>query len=461
MTAIAPLYRVFLYSSDVDRLTFEGDFTEEAAKQTVQDWIGDRDWDEELAAGHFKIEKRLNPHLTGQWRVNIVARPLDHDKQLEVVLNKISMSHMNGNTEAEVEGFKKELAALQAGQRKQQKTILQGKFPVYEVAQLEIDRAIDNFLLEEDARLYSRIQRQQRAEGIHQRFMTDAKPFGYDIYKGEYAVKWSHDEETTTEADIEAIQFPEAGYYGPSERRLFAVKSGALRVTDPCYEIDTWCAGQIEGVKNGTWAAQVGFYREGQCKYSKERWDEVVSEFKNGNVKLQQMLEEARKERGEEIDDKALKSIKAFIDMRRFEDLNHYGNPDDWSGRVAYLHIRHTGVEAVPFNETNFQYVEGLDVGVDSGQAGFFDLEAFKLVAATGETKRRDGSPFEVFYEACGEQTLHGDGWGIVQNMGAVSSSGYGDGSYGCYIRRDEEGEIVEARIVYISDHEDEEGEEE
>lgn len=454
-------YRVFLFSSDVGRLTFEDDFaTEEEAKARVEQWIGDRDWAEEQARGMFKIEQRLNSHLKGKWRVSIGARPLENDKQMEGVLNKISMSAINKNTKEEIERFSKELADLQASQRKQQKVILQGEFPVYEVAMLEIDRAIDNFLLEEDPRLYGRIQRQQRADGIHRRFMTDGKPFGYDIYKGEYAVRWSHDEENTTIEDIEAIQFHPGGYYGPSECRSFVVKSGALRVTDPCYEIDTWCAGQIEGVKNGDWAAQAGFYREGQCDYSKERWDEVVAKFKDGDKEMEELLTEGRKEKGQEIDDKTIAGIRAFIALRRFEDLNRYGNPDDWSGRIAYLHIRHTSVDPAEFNETNFQIVEGLDVGVDSGQAGFFDLEAFKLVAATGETKRRDGSAFEVFYEACGEQTLHGDGWGPVNSMGVVSSSGFGDGGYRCYVRRDEEGQVVEARIIYIADDEEEEGDE-
>jgi hypothetical protein len=37
----------------------------------------------------------------------------------------------------------------------------------------------------------------------------------------------------------------------------FDVKSGVLRVSDPCYSKDTWCAGVIEDVKNGVWDAYI------------------------------------------------------------------------------------------------------------------------------------------------------------------------------------------------------------
>lgn len=35
----------------------------------------------------------------------------------------------------------------------------------------------------------------------------------------------------------------------------FEIKSGAMRITDPCYERGTWCAGTIDEVKNGVWEA--------------------------------------------------------------------------------------------------------------------------------------------------------------------------------------------------------------
>lgn len=37
----------------------------------------------------------------------------------------------------------------------------------------------------------------------------------------------------------------------------FKVGSNKLRVSDPCYDKETWCAGTIEDVKNGEWEAHI------------------------------------------------------------------------------------------------------------------------------------------------------------------------------------------------------------
>ena len=43
----------------------------------------------------------------------------------------------------------------------------------------------------------------------------------------------------------------------------FEVTSGVLRVSDPCYERDTWCAGTIEPAIEGYWTAQAVIFNEG------------------------------------------------------------------------------------------------------------------------------------------------------------------------------------------------------
>jgi hypothetical protein len=42
----------------------------------------------------------------------------------------------------------------------------------------------------------------------------------------------------------------------------FRVNSGKLRITDPCYETDVWCAGEIPAV-NGIWNAKIVITNEG------------------------------------------------------------------------------------------------------------------------------------------------------------------------------------------------------
>jgi len=35
----------------------------------------------------------------------------------------------------------------------------------------------------------------------------------------------------------------------------FEIESGKVRISDPCYDKDTWCAGTIDNVKKGSWFA--------------------------------------------------------------------------------------------------------------------------------------------------------------------------------------------------------------
>ena len=59
------------------------------------------------------------------------------------------------------------------------------------------------------------------------------------------------------------------------------------------------------------------------------------------------------------------------------------------------------------------------------------------------------------WYKICCDITLSNLGAGVVDG-GAVSSSGFGDGSYDCYAHRDEAGELVFAEIIFVTEEDDE-----
>lgn len=172
-----------------------------------------------------------------------------------------------------------------------------------------------------------------------------------------------------------------------SASNTFVISSGALRVTDPCYDATTWCAGSLHDVKNGIWQAHVGFHDDAH----------------------------------------------------------------GWGRRVAYLHIVHGEAQSHfdPHAEFDSTWVNSdIDVGVDSGQAGFFDLALFNQVCDNGALK-------DKFYdEIC---RLTSEDGGLVHSIGAVSSTGYGDGGYDCLVRRDEAGNVIEAVLIYIAEYEEEE----
>lgn len=213
-----------------------------------------------------------------------------------------------------------------------------------------------------------------------------------------------------------------------SPSNTFVVSSGALRVTDPCYDADTWCAGTLDDVKNGIWLVHVGHHKDRMELAWTEKWRQEKLE------KLKQA-----KEQGNE----ALAAMYA-CEAERYEK-----SAAEYQGRIAYLHIVHAEAQSHfdPHAEFDSTWENaGIDVGVDSGQAGFFDQALFEQVCADAAVK-------DKFYDEICHLTSE-DG-GLVHAIGVVSSTGYGDGSYDCLIRRDD-GRVVEAIIVYVPEYEEE-----
>ena len=166
----------------------------------------------------------------------------------------------------------------------------------------------------------------------------------------------------------------------------FEVKSGVMVCSDPCYSLDTWCMGIVENVKNGTWLSSIETSDEG-----------------------------------------------------------------DWGVRIATLEVRHND-----FKDTNLKFVDELlfTGGVDSGQFGFFDKEFYRNDESAKDLPKYDfSSDFDksgdIWYLACCDLTLGKEQWGVLPN-GVVSSSGYGDGSYGVFGEKNAEGEYVAFKVVFI-----------
>lgn len=217
-----------------------------------------------------------------------------------------------------------------------------------------------------------------------------------------------------------------------SPTNTFVVTSGALRVTDPCYDMDTWCAGTLDNVLNGIWQAHVGYHKDALDTEMAERWLKAEEE---------RIAEYAKKPDGEDF---ATIMRESLAEKRKaFEER---------LGRVAYLHI--VNIEAQShfdhMAELDSTWVDSdIDVGVDSGQAGFFDLEMFTTVCKEEAVK-------EKFYDEVCDLTLEDPSWG-VHPVGCVSSTGWGDGSYSCLVRRDDEGRAIEAIIIYLAHYDEEE----
>lgn len=129
----------------------------------------------------------------------------------------------------------------------------------------------------------------------------------------------------------------------------------------------------------------------------------------------------------------------------KWTGLSVYGKTD-WGNRVWEVRAVHADypIDLAISEKTD------LHVGVDSGQAGIFDAEKF----AGGEDSYGDGG----WYDECCNLTNSASQGGILAG-GVVTSSGFGDGVYECFITRDN-GKIVAAKVVFVMREEDCEDEE-
>lgn len=181
----------------------------------------------------------------------------------------------------------------------------------------------------------------------------------------------------------------------------FKSKSGKFIVSDPCYKKGEWCMGTLENVKKGEW--------------------------------------------------------------RSFLNISDEG---DWGNRVAELIVVH---ENISFNEDTLLWsLTDINVGVDSGQAGIFDDATYRQdsvienepVFSFYHKKKENGSleNGDRWYAACCDKTIDQTKnvlTGGIITGGAVSSSGYGDGLYDCFISTDDNKEIIAVKIAFILENDE------
>ncbi len=339
-----------------------------------------------------------------------------------------------------------------------------------------------------------------------------------------------------------------APFFGP--RKPFQITSGAVRATDPCYSMDTWCAGSLANVLNGNW---LGWSRNVADDWSWEyRIDRLVKadfspsdEVKSYEEIARNLVEMARKELQTPSEEGSadssetaslegvLTSKQSFLKVgKEYIENNLPQNPmsrlavatltlkvasdnysteeivrqfvedlrrgDEWGGeenlhevfkslqdkvcgwRQSMLTVIHEDYKDDPrfsdenILETVFKQAEPseIHVGVDSGQAGIFDLEIFKTYAAS-ENHGEDTPEHERFYEVCCDiccadsdfrRKKSGNTDEIVicadvvtvdgQSFGYNSSSGEGDGGYALRYIEDENGKVIMMNIMFMTPEE-------
>lgn len=128
-----------------------------------------------------------------------------------------------------------------------------------------------------------------------------------------------------------------------------------------------------------------------------------------------------------------------------------------WIGQVEKVEVRDWGEacskltayhHSVAEQEANLEWVKcPFIVGVDSGQAGIFDKDKYRILDANAPK----GSTVtdSAWYDSCCDITESGEEAGVMDG-GVVSRTGIGDGTYGVYRTTNDQNQVVGVKIVFI-----------
>ncbi|MEF3354954.1 DUF4241 domain-containing protein [Paenibacillus sp. GYB006] len=117
----------------------------------------------------------------------------------------------------------------------------------------------------------------------------------------------------------------------------------------------------------------------------------------------------------------------------------------DWGEANAKLTAYH---QSVAEQGASLEWIKcPFVVGVDSGQAGIFDRNQYRV----SEVSNLDGNADtdSEWYLACCDITDNGEEAGILTG-GVVSRTGMGDGAYGVYKALNGQSQVVGVKIVFI-----------
>lgn len=225
----------------------------------------------------------------------------------------------------------------------------------------------------------------------------------------------------------------------------FQVASGALRVTDPARPHDYESAGTITGVKNGKWYA---------CVQSEHYGPDIVADRMWHGQRIDQVLTTH-----EENKDYAM--VRHLLVSGLCETVRMYKASALSCGPLNFLHIQHVSFKQ-PLSDSLDGYEQlPFTIDVENGLAGFFDLNWFLgkhptpapgpfSLAWFENVSAEDAYSVETvwkeFYDLMCKITPESTRFGTCEQAAVAYGT---NGGYSCYIKRDEAGEVICARIVF------------
>lgn len=212
----------------------------------------------------------------------------------------------------------------------------------------------------------------------------------------------------------------------PINLGTFEVISGVLRISDPCYDKKTWCAGTVAPALEGTWIAQV--IKEDVCRELMA----VHSSHKKSNLKFKKL----------DIDVGVDSGCAGIFDDKLYN--KNFSKKQALIGHQEYDQRRHNYNRVI----TKKMYEDLLSALGNAPQEMKKHYQNMINIYKEDCVYKPTLQFSKIWYEVVCDPTFSNIGAGAVRN-GVVSRSGDGDGSYVAYAAHDKKGRVVGVKIKF------------
>ncbi len=245
-----------------------------------------------------------------------------------------------------------------------------------------------------------------------------------------------------------------------------------VRISDPCYDPDTWCAGEVENVLPGLWDCLYEDYSSEDPKWGRDqRIAGVMIRHQDYPDAVADELLDATF--GVDSGQCGFFDAKYYRDQYKTEEKQEtfYEEACGLTGQETVI----DNPKYVPFHESSFfkeKYRKFLTLDPLSLKETFKLKIGKQLCARLMVEAKKEDEKKEIekdFYECLDDHFKYAESEESKERLycfkntaqplkdkGYVASSGFGDGCYPAYVGRNEEGKIVVMELSFISDMEEE-----
>lgn len=239
----------------------------------------------------------------------------------------------------------------------------------------------------------------------------------------------------------------------PSENGRDIELGNTVVISDPCYDLLPWCCGILENVKSGTWHTKTE-------NLNVNCWGDRCSAL----IAWHESIDEPDKDDFEKTD------INVGVDSGQagIYDYNHFKyiksdttRNKQWYDSIDTFRYKRIPVTPVgqylidkikPLHQKRIALEKELD-GLDSKLGNLFYQGLFHLEMEL----KRQGFQYGIYDESLDDYKVSTPVNCIwADKHSVVTSSGLGDGSYDCYVAKNETGQIIGIKIDYCLEDDEE-----